>query len=63
MFQLHIGTGNSAFDDGRCHLELARILRNLADDLASQDYMPRGYAAQLRDENGNSCGSCEYLPD
>ena len=58
MFQLHIETGNAAFEDDNRQAELARILRELADT------MERGLSigsasGRVYDLNGNSAGSWE----
>jgi hypothetical protein len=48
-----IETINAAFDDAP-ELEVAAILRRLADRLDAGDPPP----ATLRDSNGNACGYC-----
>jgi len=55
-FKVTICTDNQAFDEAPFQVELARILRQLADDLE------RGYDIYkpLRDINGNRVGTAEY---
>lgn len=58
MFKLQIDTGNAAFDDGSLKLEVARILRDVADRLEVGAYVNK-----LRDINGNTVGSVELIID
>lgn len=59
MFTLKIETGNAAFENPQ---EVARILKNLAHDAASElrDMADRG---ALRDANGNTVGTWRYVPE
>lgn len=49
-----IDTGNAAFgeEDGHTHLEVARILRAMAERMESHAILP-----VPKDHNGNVCGS------
>lgn len=58
MFTLKIETGNAAFEDG-AELEVARILRDLADEFEMDGSMSRN----LYDSNGNKVGYSSYEPD
>lgn len=51
MFKLQIETDNAAFGDFRA-VEVARILRQLADNLSTS-----GDSGNLRDINGNTVGT------
>jgi hypothetical protein len=51
-----IDTTNAAFD-GAPALEVAAILRRLADRLDAGDHPP----ATLYDTNGNACGHCYVI--
>lgn len=55
MFKLEIETDNAAFEDG-AELEIARILRNVAERLEYLDGLREGNA---RDINGNRVGRWE----
>lgn len=59
MFDLHIETGNAAFDEGNAHLEVARILRELAKKIEQSEFMEH----KLYDINGNRVGECSYEPE
>lgn len=50
-----IKLGNDAFADGNRGVELARILRDLADQI--EHSAEKGYSARLMDSNGNACGT------
>lgn len=63
MFRLEIKTGNAAFDDGQKGPELARIIRNLADELADSGDVGEGYTWNLYDLNGNYVGSADVDDD
>ena len=52
MITIKIKTGNSAFQDGQFGLEVARILRELANDFADEIGRDKG----LYDYNGNRVG-------
>lgn len=49
---IEIKTSNDAFQDGNSHSEIARILRQLADDFENNMAVKI-----LRDINGNTVGS------
>ena len=59
-----INTTNAAFHKGAdvgdpgsmCEMEVARILRDLGEDL--EDY---GYPTELMDGNGNKVGKVDYI--
>jgi len=53
-----ISTNNEAFYEDDLDSEVARILRCLAKDIG-QGYKP----TKLKDYNGNTVGSVEYLED
>ena len=54
---IKIRMDNAAFSDGLCGLELARILRKLADKM---EYLcDIGARELLMDGNGNRVGLCE----
>jgi len=52
MFKLQIETGNNAFDPSPL-LEIARILRTLADDIEAE----ARFSGPLEDVNGNRVGN------
>jgi hypothetical protein len=54
-FKLHIDTDNDAFSD-ESSTEIARILRDLADDLDGTGEIGEDYSEKLRDYNGNTVG-------
>jgi hypothetical protein len=60
MFTVQINTDNTAFDEDTCRVELARILRLLANKVAVQP-PPEDEEAfiggTLHDMNGNTVGS------
>lgn len=56
-FKLEIKMDNAAFEEPS-GTELARILRDLADDLAEMDCFP-GYSKTLMDINGNRVGQAK----
>lgn len=59
-FTASIRCDNAAFDGEACGPELARILRRLADDLASGNASGKpGDYLLLFDINGNQCGDAE----
>lgn len=58
-FNLSLEMDNAAFDDDAA-LELARILRELADRI-EQDGLDSGEPIRLRDVNGNTVGQCEAV--
>jgi len=51
-FRLDIDTGNAAFDDGHAPFEVARILREVANNLTNNKL-----SGTLYDINGNRVGS------
>ena len=53
MITIKIKTGNAAFQDDQLGLEVARILRELANDFADEKGRDKG----LFDYNGNRVGS------
>lgn len=55
MFTLKIKTDNAAFADGNAGLELARILREIADGL--EDSPPEDFDGKVMDANGNCTGT------
>lgn len=62
MFQLNIQTENDAFAPTREGVEIGRIIRTVADALD----LYRHHAAlegNVRDINGNTCGSWTFTPD
>lgn len=61
--RLSIDTSNAAFDGDDRGLELARILRDLADKLEAGDFGPTYTAAPLRDINGNRVGMVQFVVD
>lgn len=56
MLTLEIKTENAAFDGMARGPELARIMRNLADELAELEDESEGGEFHLFDLNGNRCG-------
>ena len=56
MITITIKTDNAAFQDGNRGLEVARILRRLADEYAN-GYTNSHYPTHPRDINGNRCGT------
>ena len=58
MITVTIETSNEAFYEDGLDSEVARILRYLAKDI-EQGYKP----TKLKDYNGNTVGSVEYLED
>lgn len=60
MIKITIATDNDAFAYGNLESEVARILTELAQSIATQ-YLPT--AKVLRDINGNRVGSCEVTED
>jgi len=58
MFLLRLDTENEAFNHED---ELARVLRGVARSL---EVMPdHRTGGMVRDINGNTCGSWDYIPD
>lgn len=56
-FTLNIATGNSAFQDGDCGIELARILRKLANRVEKETGPVMVYnPLTVTDSNGNKVG-------
>lgn len=61
-FTITIECNNAAFDDDACGPELARILRELADELESGGgAIGAGMAKRLYDINGNRVGAAEMF--
>jgi hypothetical protein len=58
MFRLEFKTSNAAFDDSP-ELEISRILRDVARRVEDG---ARG-ACPIRDVNGGTIGTFEFLPD
>jgi len=56
MIKIKINTGNEAFDGDQRDYEVARILRELADNFENCTGRFKG----LYDANGNQCGTVEY---
>lgn len=52
-----IDTGNAAFDDGAFGIEVARILRNMAEDIADETEPEGINGKRLYDYNGNRVGA------
>ncbi len=59
-FKLTLEMNNAAFVDAGEAIELARILRELADRI-EQDGLDSGEPIRLRDVNGNTVGSAETV--
>jgi hypothetical protein len=57
-FRVQFATTNSAFDGGDRPLEIARILRALADRIEAEGIAPSA-VIQLRDINGNGVGNAK----
>ncbi len=62
--QITIDTSNAAFGETEieCGEELARILRELADNLADNGPQAQNDSPFVRDVNGNCVGSISYMP-
>jgi len=58
-FKLIITTDNAAFADDNAHIEVARILRELANRLVNEDGLSESYP--LRDINGNTVGTAKVV--
>jgi hypothetical protein len=56
-FKLSIVCDNAAFDDGNAGSEIARILREVANELDGDD--AEGYEKRLTDMNGNAVGTAK----
>lgn len=68
MFTVSIETGNAAFDEtpglgATRSREIARILRELADNVERHDYGTGAQVDWLRDINGNRVGTWKNAPD
>ena len=57
-FSLTINTANDAFKGNYPEVELARILRDLADQIVDG-----ATSGRLRDVNGNRCGDWSFGPE
>ena len=55
-FKLDIKTENAAFEDDQCGVEIARILREIADKFDRGEPS----AGTVRDVNGNRVGKYRY---
>ena len=55
-FKLEIETGNAAFKENGLFGEISRILGEVSDSMAS-GFVPE----KLKDLNGNTCGSIEFV--
>jgi len=62
MLSIKIETGNAAFADAGCGIEIARILRSLADDLEDAEQHCKADWT-LRDGNGNTVGHAHLQPE
>lgn len=61
-FLVRVSLGNDAFScDGT--LELARMLRELADKVESQSMQDMSRFQNMRDVNGNPCGQYAIKPE
>ena len=58
-FVLTINTDNAAFEGGNLAIEIARILRKLADTVERELLASEGFSVALRDVNGNKVGEAE----
>jgi hypothetical protein len=59
MFEIRIATINAAFDnDNHGNLEIARILSLVIDRLINEE-PGLTYEYTLRDDNGNTTGTCK----
>ncbi len=59
--KITIDTNNAAFEDCGTGPEVARILKQLAEDLDFCDCIGPGQEIPLRDCNGNTCGLLETV--
>lgn len=59
-FRVTIRTGNAAFDDGNGTYEVARILRDIADQIEPAALADARHAVSLFDINGNRVGQYKY---
>ena len=57
-FELKFKTDNAAFDDGNGHIEIARILHQLANRIEDGDR--DDMQISIFDSNGNSVGHCYF---
>ena len=55
---IRIETDNAAFADSKASSEVARILRELADDIDGYSCFSVGYSNALRDIEGHEVGVC-----
>lgn len=62
MFRLEFSTDNAAFEGDFAPEEIARILRDAADRVASNIPMTGGDSGGVYDANGNRIGSWSYEP-
>jgi hypothetical protein len=60
MITSEIGTGNASFEGDNFGPEVARILRNLANE---ELYFGDGFFMNLRDASGNKVGFCDMEGD
>lgn len=62
MFELNIQTENDAFAPAREGVEIGRIIRTVADALDLYGHHA-ALEGNVRDINGNTCGSWTFTPD
>lgn len=55
MFNLSLRTANAAFEENSTHYEVARILREIADDIENSGKLH----GSVMDYNGNKVGTYE----
>ena len=53
---IEINCDNAAFEDGNCSIEVARILREMADDVEGDGQFEAMSPKDPRDINGNKVG-------
>lgn len=61
-FNVRISTDNVAFEEDNLGLEIARILRGVADEIES-GVIATGETIRLRDSNGNRVGFATLSED
>lgn len=54
---IKIDLDNAAFEDDQAGIETSRILERLALRLRSTGHLQQGMSGDLRDINGNTCGT------
>jgi hypothetical protein len=55
-YEVHIGMSNAAFEDDDPGFEVARLLRELADEVEGRSLAGLQQPVRLRDYNGNRVG-------